>query len=662
MLKFFRKYNKWILGVGGSLLMVIFLIQPVMSMFRADPMQITLATIDGGEIVRSDVITATGELNLLRQFGLFLDRDPDADNSNNDPMRWALILKDAQRLGLSASQREVELLQLELGQSAADIELIASRLNATPGYVRQALRHWLIVQKYKELAAGQSHLSGIERARLIRTGLKDPQSLRFYEAMAYGTSRQSKPLVEHFLQDQGAQVSGRVVLIRAESFLVDTPEPSEADVQALYQRYKDALPGHGEPYGFGYRVPDRVKIEYLSIPMDQARQEVKVSEADALAHYRKYPERFGGKAATAQSDAVGAKPYEQVRDDVIKDLTTQRAYELVEKMAKAGYGYFYEDTRGMAKKDDYRVIDDASALTSMREVADRLEGEYGLRPKVRMAEGGWVDAEDLAGLAGIGQSRLADNLRVDFTSFVLSARELNPSKDNPLLPRRLQVGLVGSPLMGIDGSRYLFRLTAAEPSHQPGSLDEVRGKVTRDARRLNAYKKLLDESDAWRTQGVDQGLEAVATRADTTVVPLPPTPRRVPLANGLLAVPSLPAVGQSDEFIEAFFSTANRARQEGDIQDAPADAVTGVVGIDPKLALAVYRVDSYQPLTREAYNADANNPLLPMMIDVTVLAPARAENPLSFKALSRRLNYHDDREDNKPVDESTQPESTDGDS
>ncbi len=665
MLKFFRKYNKWILGVGGSLLMVVFLIQPVMSMFQADPLQISLATFDGGELVRGDVILADNELNLLRQFGLYLDRDPDEDNSNNDPMRLALILKDAQRLGLSASLREVELLQLELGLSAADVELVASRRNATPGYVRQALRHWLIVQKYKELAAGQSHLSGTERARLIRGGLNDPQSFRIYEAMAYGTSRQSKPLVEHFLQDQGAQVSGQVVLIPASQFISDTPTPSEAEAEALYEQFKDALPGRGEPYGFGYRVPDRVKIEYLTISMDQARQWVKVSESDAMGHYRKYPQRFGGEEATFETEAVEPKPYEQVRDDVIENLTSQLAFEMVEKMAKAAYGYFYEDTRGMAKQDDYRVIDDATALTSMREVADRLEGEYGMLPAVQTSEGGWVNAEALAGLAGIGQSRLADNLRVEFTSFVLSTRELNPSTDNPLLPRRLQVGLAGSPLMGIDGSRYLFRLTAAEPSHLPESLDAVRAKVTQDTRLLNAYQKLLKESDSWQGQAVSEGLDAVATRAETTVVPLPPTPRRVPLASGLLAAPSLPAVGQSDRFIEAFFSTANSARQEGEIQDAAADAVTGAVGIDTSLALAVYRVDSYQPLTREEYNADANNPLLPMMIDATVLAQARAENPLSFKALAHRLNFQDDRGDEgeeEDADEVDEVESADEDS
>ena len=53
MLKFFRKYNKWIIGVGGSLLMIVFLIQPVMSMFTANPDNFVLGKFEGGEITVS---------------------------------------------------------------------------------------------------------------------------------------------------------------------------------------------------------------------------------------------------------------------------------------------------------------------------------------------------------------------------------------------------------------------------------------------------------------------------------------------------------------------------------------------------------------------------------------------------------------------------------
>lgn len=640
MLKFFRQYNKWILGIGGSLLMIVFLIQPVMQMFRKDPSSFVLGTFEGGELTRGDLQAAAGDLMVLRNFGLILD--PDGDNNSDDAKRWALILKDAQRLGLNASQMEANQLVLEAGKSDLDVELIASRLNATPGAIRNSVRNWLIVQQYKELMAAQAHQAGRERAAYMRQMLTNRETAGLYQALAYGSSRLSKPLVEHFLQDQGAQVTGRAVLVSADEYVGKTPKPTQSDVEALFESYKDDLAGRGEPYGFGYRMPDRVKLEYLVISMDDAIQHVKVTEADALAFYRENPDNYRREGAEA-----AVKPYEAVREQVITDLTDKLAFELVEKMAKSAYGLFYEDTRGMPKQDDYRVIDNPSTLKSMREVVEALEAEYGLLPQVRLGNNGsWIDAQELLTLPGIGQSRLADNLRVDFPSYVLSAKELEPASDNPLLPRRLQVGLAGAPMMDLNGSRYVFRLTNAEPSRVP-ALDEVREQVEQDAWRLAAYKRLVDDSDSWLRDAVNDGLAQVADRANSAVIELPPTSRRVPLQNGLLIVPPLPVIGQSATFIDAYFKTANNSRLQGDLSDAPADNLTGIVDLDRQLALAVYRIDEYKPMTREQFQENAASPIMSILIDTTVLAPARVRNPLSFDALAARLNYKDGQDDDE---------------
>jgi len=647
VLKFFRKYNKYILGIGGSLLMFVFLLQPVMSMFTTDPMDLPSGTYDGGEITRRDLASANSILSVLGRFGLVLDRDPDEQNTSSDPLRWALILKDAQSLGLSASSHEIDLLRKEIGRSDTEIEKLASRLNTTPGAILGAMRDWLIVQQYKELAAGQSHMPATLRARLMRQMLKDPRTYPYYEALAYGSTRLSQPLVEHFLQDQGSQVSGRLVMVRAEKYLDEAPRPTKGQVDTLFQAHKDDLPGEGEPYGFGYRIPDRVKLEYLTISMDQARQHVKVTEADALGFYRRNKDRYTQAADPGDettSDQIQPKPYEQVRAQVIEDLTEEQAFELVDKIAKSAYGLLYEDTRGMAKDGDYRVIGDAR-LTPLREIADRLETDFGLLPQVRSLTQAWINDDQLANLPGIGQSFLASNPRVDFRSYVLSTRELEPETDNPLLPHRLQTGLAGSPMISLDGARHVFRLQLAEPSRQPESIDEVLEKVQSDARLLNAYQALVSGAQAWSERAASEGLDATAAQASTTVIELPPTARRERQPSGLLAAPQLPGVGQSDTFVQAFFATADRARLNGGVQDAPKQDLVGVVAVDRQLALAVYQVDGYEPLTREQFLADVRHPMLPTEIDLTVLAKARTQNPLSLKSLKHRLNYDDGQDE-----------------
>ena len=136
-----------------------------------------------------------------------------------------------------------------------------------------------------------------------------------------------------------------------------------------------------------------------------------------------------------------------------------------------------------------------------------------------------------------------------------------------------------------------------------------------------------------------------ASEAGSTVIPLPPTSRRERMANGLLGAPVLPGVGQSEAFVKAFFETAAKAQQHGGPTDAPKEHLFGVTGVDRELALAIYKVDRYEPLTRDEYLADLQHPMLPVEIDLTMLTEARLENPLSLESLKKRLNYKGAEED-----------------
>ena len=62
MLQFFRKYNRYILAIGVSLLMVAFLVQPTMQMFGPNPQKRTLGYIDGAKVTALDIQEAA---NLL---------------------------------------------------------------------------------------------------------------------------------------------------------------------------------------------------------------------------------------------------------------------------------------------------------------------------------------------------------------------------------------------------------------------------------------------------------------------------------------------------------------------------------------------------------------------------------------------------------------------
>ncbi|MHC5003876.1 MAG: hypothetical protein ACYTJ0_12210, partial [Planctomycetota bacterium] len=96
MFKFLRKYNKWILAVGGTLLMIVFLIpQAFTSLSRgAGTLKATLATVgpDGGEEVTfAEFSQIQQEVTVMRDVGLQVVQL----GRIQDPCHWYLLTREA---------------------------------------------------------------------------------------------------------------------------------------------------------------------------------------------------------------------------------------------------------------------------------------------------------------------------------------------------------------------------------------------------------------------------------------------------------------------------------------------------------------------------------------------------------------------------------------
>jgi peptidyl-prolyl cis-trans isomerase D len=65
-------------------------------------------------------------------------------------------------------------------------------------------------------------------------------------------------------RDQNELVSAKAVEIPVEKFLAKVPEPSAAEIEALYAKYKDVLPDPTRETP-GFKVPRQIQVEILSI-------------------------------------------------------------------------------------------------------------------------------------------------------------------------------------------------------------------------------------------------------------------------------------------------------------------------------------------------------------------------------------------------------------
>ena len=232
MLKFFRQYNKYILTVGVGLLMIAFLIQPTLSMFAPGPGNRAIGTIDGKEISLQDQRQASTTLQVLHEISPVLVQLAGGDPRQRiNALGWLLIMHDAQAMGLSASELQADQLLATLGIEQDRLAQLARQMGVSTKLIRQALRDWIIVQTYKELAYGLSHKTIHEKlGHLLAAG----QYFQFgyYQGMAMelesaykGAPRLSAPAIKHFLHDHQSRVQIAAAAIPIDPYLVKAADP-----------------------------------------------------------------------------------------------------------------------------------------------------------------------------------------------------------------------------------------------------------------------------------------------------------------------------------------------------------------------------------------------------------------------------------------------------
>ena len=131
---------------------------------------------------------------------------------------------------------------------------------------------------------------------------------------------------------------------RSRSFLDKVPEPSAADVQAFYDKYKDVLPDPARDTP-GFKVPRQVQVEILSIDGNALARGIqdKLTEAELRTYYENHKAEFEVPselpddlfADAARPDPAVIQPFAEVRASWPPRLAEEKAQaEIVDKFNK----------------------------------------------------------------------------------------------------------------------------------------------------------------------------------------------------------------------------------------------------------------------------------------------------------------------------------------
>jgi hypothetical protein len=613
MFKFLRKYNKLMLAVFGVLLMITFLIPQAFDRLGAGGA--TGATVgyigDGEKYTAGQDSQASRELDVLEK-----TRDPQIVGFINmlgikEPAHWHMLVREAERAGLVRTAASV-------GLDDSTVAVLSQVTSQSPDFIRTAFAKF----------TGVAQLVG-----LYQTGglYSDRRLMRAAEELMH-------------------QATVQMVVLEADGKSSQF-EPIAEQIEEQFKKYQDVEAGAGE-HGFGYKLPNRVKLEWLEIPVDTIREAAQQSkEFNNVAqrlHWRRNASDPAKKFPPVQD--TGTIP-DVVKNDLLEKLTLERA----DNIARFANEQLRLNRRGLPEKDGFVVLppDWSAKSLDLQKLAAEIQAKDGVALPIYQSTGDWVALDKLNTLEKISRAT-SDKLGstpIGFEQLVRSAKEFGGLS----IGVPIQAGVAGPPLKESDGSVVVFRILEAEAAHSPASVDDVREQVIADLRKLDEYKKLAEQSEQLRAAAIEKGLIALALEHDMAVqrgqVTMadqfsPMAQQRMQFNMPMVVDPSsLPVIGKNREVNEAILKHALTLPQDKPVEELSEEQRTLVLPVPEKLAVVVVRLAHQFPLTRERFaDLAQKNSIQSMIASEEDGEQGEFTDVFGFDAMKKRYNFTYTRE------------------
>ena len=557
MYRFIQKNNKKLLAVFAAFLMVVFILPSTMNQMGGggDPV---LATIGDEELHASAFqqaeqewrmlselragpqtrFSAGGRLpftyllgwNEMSEFELMQGQPPVPVRAiTANPRMYLLLQREAQRMGIAIAEDRVnDILVNELAGMQPPDKQSLERL-------RRAIANFMLVQV------------GFERASSV--------------------IKVSQPAVRHEMARRMQNVTVNLVEIPAAAYAEKAAAPTTQQLHAQFDKYKDTDPQvtKDNPFGFGYRYPNRVKLQYITVPREDVRKMVEASkseyewEVEAQKYYlqnqSQFPTTQGSEAeapfslagpttastrsSTTQAARATTRPFAEVKDDaksrVLIPEVERRATEIQTRITTimgADYLAFRNAMPGGAAGTTQPATGGAAAPKSsqgvpygsyeyLQRLAQTIQRDFKVLPTVAAFDDKLRDAKELATLERIGTTTESET-GAQFAEYATTAAEafLPPERRDD--PAALSVYEPSRVLRDIGNNAFVFRLTAADPAHAPASINEVADAVRNDVIAAASFEQAKVEATKLLEQAKQAGLKQAAQSPQKNVLTVGP--------------------------------------------------------------------------------------------------------------------------------------------
>ncbi len=506
MMKFFRKYNKQMLAVFMTLLMIVFLGGSALEgMFNPSANRL-VARSRLGDISFYDQQLANQATRLIEVMGVDWQRLFGVSGKPIQAVDWILLVREAEQFGTRAGDSTTR----NWFQTDDQLDNVARRMNIKPARVLEA------VADYRSI---------------------------YQTAFAIADAAvPSEAAVETAVRDALESVQVNMVRLPAEAFVDRAYEPTEDQIEAQFEAYRSTEGGSGLNFGY-YRQP-AIKVQFIEIDRDAIAEQITLANLNRRAksyfeerrtigvEFRRPPDQIQPLEGLVGPPQDLYLSWEEAEAIAVEAVRKQQADLAAEQVANRMLQYTSETWLDVQPGEDgYKV---APANVAKLGYYDQLVERLGTYPDaVRVGVSDFFTRQEAGDVAGIGSAWFRPPLGIiqPFATLAFRTKVIVPKvpEEEGINAAEYLAPFQSCPytLTGPqNGNVYLFRPIDGQPWRTAESVDEVREQVVADLRLLQGYETANARAESLRSCATGMALKE-AYESDLDLAALPETPEGV---------------------------------------------------------------------------------------------------------------------------------------
>ena len=336
----------------------------------------------------------------------------------------------------------------------------------------------------------------------------------------------SLPREEVAYRDQNQQAVARVIALDDRAFLSLVPEPTEEQLQAFFEECKGRTTAHtDDKLVYGYLLPDRVKIEYLTVDPQRVKSRITIQAVQVKRYFEENRSKYMKPSPLATQPAEGGQfpqvemTFDEARDRAREDYRELRAVETAQRIVNDMYTEAHQPWSASTRGEDGFLTPPTSGIVPFDELQKRFASTY----DIDYVQSPLSDRDQIRAMAGIGSASVPlGRQSMSMPELALRVKGIlkDPNDGGPTLdlfePAPVAFITKTNPATQerTNQQAYLFRDIQAAPSAPPDSLDPMRAKVIADWKLVQAHELARAKAEALAARAKEVGLPA-AIEQDT---------------------------------------------------------------------------------------------------------------------------------------------------